>query len=69
VEAIPSVVDGPHLAYGNRSAGALHMGCLYVLKPDMVRSVFAGQQQAPPGTGSEFQRPPMAFLSTGHSSR
>jgi len=50
-EAIPSVVDGPHLAYGNRSAGALHMGCLYVLKPDMVRSVFAGQQQAPPGTG------------------
>ena len=50
-DAIPSVVDRPHLAYGSRSPSALHTGCLCVLKPDMVRSLFAGQQQAPPGAG------------------
>lgn len=50
-EAIPSMIDGPHLAYANRSPGAQHVGCLYVLTPDMVRSIFAGQRQAPPGTG------------------
>ena len=50
-DAVPAVTDAPHFAYGNEDPEALHFCCICIIRPSVVKALFAGQTKVPVGSG------------------